>query len=84
MQEIRDKVNNNLNAEYNAKDESEQLPRDWLASHWEGFLSPAQRAKIRNTGVDWETLKEVGEAITTIPKEANPHKKVLDLMDRRR
>ena len=24
--------------------------KDWLASHWMGFYSPAQMSRIRNTG----------------------------------
>ena len=34
--------------------------RDWLSSYWKGFMSPDQMARIRNTGVPMEFLKEVG------------------------
>ena len=27
--------------------------KDWLASHWQGFMSPAQLSRIRNTGGGW-------------------------------
>ena len=34
--------------------------RDWLSSYWKGFMSPDQMARIRNTGVPMDFLKEVG------------------------
>ncbi len=33
--------------------------RDWLSSYWKGFMSPDQMARIRNTGVPMDFLKEV-------------------------
>lgn len=33
--------------------------RDWLSSYWKGFNSPDQIARIRNTGVPMDFLKEV-------------------------
>lgn len=33
---------------------------DWLSSYWKGFMSPDQMARIRNTGVPMDFLKEVG------------------------
>ena len=33
--------------------------RDWLSSYWKGFMSPDQMARIRNTGVPMNFLKEV-------------------------
>lgn len=33
--------------------------RDWLSSFWKGFFSPDQMARIRNTGVPMDFLKEV-------------------------
>ena len=32
---------------------------DWLSSYWKGFMSPDQMARIRNTGVPMDFLKEV-------------------------
>lgn len=32
---------------------------DWLSSVWSGFNSPSQTARIRNTGVPIDNLKEV-------------------------
>lgn len=33
--------------------------KDWLSSYWAGFNSPNQIARIRNTGVPMNFLKEV-------------------------
>jgi len=40
---------------------------DWLESRWEGFKSPAQMARIRNTGVKMDTLKAIGKVLHTVP-----------------
>ena len=51
-------------------------PRDWLASHWQGFKGPDQLSKIKQTGVKMETLKKIGDSITTIPAGFTPHRVV--------
>lgn len=40
---------------------------DWLANRWESFKSPNQQSRIRQTGVDMNTLKHVGDKLTAIP-----------------
>ena len=59
-------------------------PRDWLASHWQGFKGPDQLSKIKQTGVKMETLRSVGEAITAIPAGFAPHRVVKRVYDARR
>jgi len=49
---------------------------DWLASVWAGFKGPNQLARIKDTGVPMDVLKEVGEAVCTLPAELTPHKNV--------
>ena len=39
--------------------------RDWLSSYWKGFNSPDQIARIRNTGVPMDFLKEVCDPLNT-------------------
>ena len=58
--------------------------RHWLASHWEGFKGPDQQARIKNTGVPMETLKEVGALITALPEGFAPHRQVKKVYDARR
>jgi 2-oxoglutarate dehydrogenase E1 component len=45
----------------------------WLSSRWKGFHGPAQKARIRSTGVPMETLVEVGKAISHLPDHITVH-----------
>ena len=47
---MHDRVQGLLAAEFDAAKEYKPSAKDWLASHWHGFLSPAQMSRIRNTG----------------------------------
>lgn len=47
---IHAKVQEILNREFEAAKSYVPQKKDWLASHWEGFMSPAQKSRIRNTG----------------------------------
>mmetsp|Transcript_25969 Transcript_25969/g.61743 ORF Transcript_25969/g.61743 Transcript_25969/m.61743 type:complete len:1026 (+) Transcript_25969:173-3250(+) len=67
----------------NGKDYKPQKS-DWLSERWSGFLSPAQRSRIRNTGVPDELLQEVGKAITTLPESFHFHRQVKKVYDQRR
>jgi 2-oxoglutarate dehydrogenase E1 component len=48
---VHDRVQDILNSEYEASRSYRPSAKDWLASHWHGFMSPAQLSRIRNTGV---------------------------------
>jgi 2-oxoglutarate dehydrogenase E1 component len=47
---IHSKITQILNEEFEASKSYVPKKKDWLASHWEGFMSPAQLSRIRNTG----------------------------------
>ena len=49
---------------------------DWLSSKWEGFLSPHQHARIKQTGYAKDKLREIGVKMSTIPKELKAHKQL--------
>ena len=49
---------------------------DWLESVWAGYKGPDQLARIKDTGVPMDVLKEVGEDVCTLPAELTPHKNV--------
>lgn len=57
---------------------------DWLSSYWEGFMSPHQHSRIRNTGVPMDLLKEVGYSITTLPSHFHPHRQIAKVYQNRR
>ena len=67
-----------LSQSYSTKDS------EWLESRWAGFKGSAQLARIRDTGVDPEVLKRVGEHITQVPEGFTAHKNLLKLFDARR
>ena len=55
---MHDKIQTTLSAAFDMGKDYKPAARDWLASHWEGFMSPAQLSRIRNTGVDAQLLKQ--------------------------
>eukprot|EP01018_Ginkgo_biloba_P020795 Gb_16333 [translate_table: standard] len=73
---LHTKVMTILNDEFVSSKEYLPRTRDWLAAYWSGFKSPEQVSRLRNTGVKPEILKNVGKAITTLPKTFNPHKAI--------
>lgn len=50
VQRIHDRIQTIMNEQFEKAHEYKPNAKDWLASHWEGFMSPAQMSKIRNTG----------------------------------
>ena len=47
---MRDNVTSILQREFEAAKEYVPSAKDWLSSYWSGFMSPHQKARIRNTG----------------------------------
>lgn len=47
---VRDNVTSILQREFEAAKEYVPSAKDWLSSYWSGFMSPHQKARIRNTG----------------------------------
>ncbi|KAI0051081.1 2-oxoglutarate dehydrogenase complex E1 component mitochondrial precursor [Auriscalpium vulgare] len=52
--------------------------KEWLSASWQGFPSPKQLLEetlpTRATGVDEDTLKHIGKAISTYPSGFNVHR----------
>ena len=52
--------------------------KEWLSSSWQGFPSPRELAEntlpTRPTGVDADTLKRIGRAISSYPQGFIPHR----------
>jgi len=46
--------------------------KDWLSSYWAGFNSPNQTARIRNTGVPMNFLKEARRAPAARREQCRP------------
>ena len=81
---VSDRVQQTLHNAFEAAKDYKPKKTDWLSSVWEGFMSPVQHSRIRNTGVPMELLKEVGTAITTIPENFTPHRQIAKVYEARR
>ena len=57
---------------------------DWLEGKWSGFKVAYGDARRGETGVEAETLREIGHAITTLPEGFTPNRKLTRVMDQRR
>lgn len=79
-----DKIMATLNTAFDAAKDYKPQKKDWLASHWHGFMSPAQLSRIRNTGVPGELLRTTGHAITALPEDFTPHRQIKKVYEQRR
>ncbi|XP_050208860.1 uncharacterized protein LOC126659602 [Mercurialis annua] len=83
VDKIHKKINEILNEEFSNSKDFFGKTRDWLSSHWAGFKSPEQISEIQNTGVKLDVLKTVGKAITALPDDLKPHKRLKSIYDDR-
>ncbi|MEQ1711143.1 MAG: 2-oxoglutarate dehydrogenase E1 component [Hyphomicrobium sp.] len=82
--QMKAKFREHLDAEYAASDGFKPNKADWLDGRWSGLGLADDEARRGNTGVEIETLKEIGRRITTLPTDLNAHKTVAKLLERRR
>lgn len=61
VREVHDRIQATLSSEFEASKDYKPAPKDWLTSHWDGFMSPKQLSKIRGTGVPADMLKQVSD-----------------------
>ena len=76
-----------LDAEFEAGQAYKPNKADWLDGRWAGMRPASELGddpRRGQTGVDLETLKRIGEAITSIPDGFNVHKTIQRFMDGRR
>eukprot|EP01036_Dinobryon_divergens_P028687 gene28687-37675_t len=83
LEEIKTMVNATLEADFQAAKTWETTKYDWLSSKWSGFLSPRQRSRIRETGVDEARLKEIGTKICAFPPTLQVHKQLQKIIQAR-
>lgn len=84
VMEMRNRINSKMEEEFNSSKDYVPKQRDWLSSHWQGFKSPDQLSRIRDTGLPPEHLKNLGNLITTIPAGFTPHRVVKRVYEARR
>lgn len=74
-----------LEQEFETAKEYSNKEADWLQGVWSGLSLPSGDDKRRgDTAVSLDRLKTIGEAITRIPNDANPHRTLKKLIDARR
>jgi 2-oxoglutarate dehydrogenase E1 component len=75
-----------LDAELEAAQSYRANKADWLDGRWAGFHRAGDSDDPRrgNTGVEIAMLKEIGEKITTLPKDFHLHKTLTRFIDNRR
>ncbi len=73
-----------LEEEFAAGDTYRPNRADWLDGRWSGIGHAEEGARRGLTGVDLDTLKQVGRKLTTIPKSFTPHKTVARIIAGRR
>lgn len=65
-----------LDSEFEAAKNFETKAPDWLEGVWTGLSQPATSDEKRHgdTGVDLDTLKDIGTRITTVPNDVDIHR----------
>ncbi len=75
-----------LEAEFEAGQGYKPNKADWLDGRWSG-LKPGvdiEDPRRGNTGIDIDTLKEIGKKITTVPADFQVHRTINRFLDNRR
>ncbi len=84
VETMKSEVRAMLDEEFEAGDIYKPNKADWLDGRWSAIGFAEDEARRGNTGVDTETLREIGRKITEIPKDFNAHKTIIRLMKKRR
>jgi 2-oxoglutarate dehydrogenase E1 component len=50
VKEVHNRIQSIMQDEFDKAKEYKHADSDWLSSVWTGFMSPAQLARVRNTG----------------------------------
>ena len=83
--EIQAKVRARLDADFEASTSYKPNKADWLEGKWQGkTTAPSAEERKGKTDVSLDLLKEVGNAISTVPEEFNLNPKLRRFFDNRR
>ena len=85
-QAIWDEFNNGLEAAYDAAKQYKPNKADWLEGHWSGLSIPDSEAEWTHepTAVDRDTLKKIGDAISSAPADFNINPKIARQLEAKR
>ncbi|MFC0284419.1 2-oxoglutarate dehydrogenase E1 component [Camelimonas abortus] len=76
-----------LDAEFEAAQTYKPNKADWLDGRWSGMKAVREDSddpRRGHTGVAIETLKQIGERITQLPKDFTPHRTIVRFLENRR
>jgi 2-oxoglutarate dehydrogenase E1 component len=84
-----DNIKNNaqriIEQEYNSsKSYPNPKESDWLTTKWAGFKSPRQLSRIQITGVESNTLRDMGLKLSSYPASFVPHKQIAKIISARK
>lgn len=78
---------NTLEKAFEASKEYKPTSKEWLSSSWDGFPSPRELKEnileARPTGVEYDTLKKVGEVIGSYPEGFQVHRNLARILKTR-
>jgi len=84
LKEIDDKAQVKLEAAYQKSKNLEFDAEEWMDAKWEAIKDPEKYGALKDTGVDLDSLREIGNAITTLPPEGKFHPKIAKIFDERK
>ncbi|KAI8998092.1 thiamine diphosphate-binding protein [Gaertneriomyces semiglobifer] len=84
---MKERVWGILEENYTASRDYKASSKEWVASTWPGFKSPAQLAaetvKAQPSGVDLELLRYIGVAASSYPPDFTPHSNLAKILRQR-
>ncbi len=84
VDELRESVSKHLESEFELGDNYRPNKADWLDGRWSGLARAEEGPRKGETGIPLETVRKVGEKITTIPGDFNAHRTIDRLFKNRR
>jgi len=84
VDELRESVFKHLESEFELGDNYRPNKADWLDGRWSGLARAEEGPRKGETGIPLETVRKIGEKITTIPAEFNAHRTIDRLFKNRR
>jgi 2-oxoglutarate dehydrogenase E1 component len=84
LEEIRQFTTDSYEADLEASKTYKPKSDDWLSSKWEGFKSPKQRSRVRQTGVEIDTLRHIGMTAGSVPEGFKLHRQMAKIFKARK
>jgi 2-oxoglutarate dehydrogenase E1 component len=82
LETIKKSVVDTISKEYDASQSWVPKPSDWLSSRWKKF-DVTKHSRIRDTGVDLATLRDIGAKTSNLPKNFVPHRQLAKVIQLR-